>query len=159
MQLIWKIKAYCYSVWICKNLVGIHGHEIILLFSSSAKVWKHLYKIGEKESEWKRKGGRKRGNMYVRVPRVTRFTCNKQLIATERPRRMVSCAVPAYLPYATRNSLTIFPYNSKIKLRIKFWQKKNCLRIMSQNYVPSKREWIEINWNRFRFSEILIHKC
>ena len=25
--------------------------------------------------------------------------------------------------------------------------------------LPSKREWIEMNWNRFRFSEILIHEC
>jgi len=151
MQLIWKIKAYCYSVWICKNLVGIHGHEIILLFSSSSKVWKHFYKVGEKESEWERKGGRKRGNMYVHVPC---FTCNKQLIATERPCRMVSCTAPAYLPYATHNLLTIFLHNSKIKLRIKFWQNK-----LSQNYVPSKREQIEMNWNGFRFSEILIHEC
>ena len=24
--------------------------------------------------------------------------------------------------------------------------------------LPSKREWIEMNWNGFRFSEILIHE-
>ena len=25
--------------------------------------------------------------------------------------------------------------------------------------MPSKWEWIEMNWNGFRFSEILIHEC
>ena len=44
---------------------------------------------------------------------------------------MVRCTASAYLPYATYNSLAICVYNSKIKLRIEFLQRKNCLRIMS----------------------------
>ena len=45
--------------------------------------------------------------------------------------RTVRCTASAYLPYATYNSLAICVYNSKIKLRIEFLQRKNCLRIMS----------------------------
>jgi len=40
------------------------------------------------------------------------------------------------------------------------WKLKISWKITSTHIqLRSKREWIEINWNGFKFSEILIHEC
>ena len=131
IQLMWKTKTFFFIViWYEENEnLRIHGHKIILPFSSSAAVWRHLYKVGEREREREREREKGGEIKYVRVSSYHAFHASKQLIRTERPRRTMRCAAPIFRMRSV-NSLTVFTYNSKTKLCIEFWQRKNCLRIV-----------------------------
>jgi len=124
--LIWKTKIYYGFMKISEFTVT----KLFCLFPARLRYEEYFYKVEEREREREREGRERGKEIHVRARIIISCVCNKQLIGTQCPLWTMRCAAPAYLSYATCNSLTIFVYNSKPKLRIEFWQRENCLRII-----------------------------